>query len=121
MCVPAMISLQFLGETFITTVISLLSAIIVVHVLLPGFNSMFNYNIQPRFSNPGLIAFIIIITVFTGFISGIFPALYLASSNPVITLKGKVINGQSYSIFRQSLIVFQFSILGINFWLLYSF
>lgn len=106
----SMISLQFLGETFITTVISLLSAIIVVHVLLPGFNSMFNYNIQPRFSDPGLIAFIIIITVFTGFISGIFPALYLASSNPVITLKGKVINGQSYSIFRQSLIVFQFSI-----------
>ena len=42
--------------------------------------------------------------------SGLFPALYLASSNPVDALKGKIITSHSYSFFRQSLIVFQFTI-----------
>ncbi len=57
-----------------------------------------------------MLVFLLAVTVFTGFISGLFPALYLASSNPIDTLKGKMITGHSYSIFRQSLIVFQFVI-----------
>jgi hypothetical protein len=43
-------------------------------------------------------------------ISGLLPALYLSSSNPVDTLKGEIITSHSYSIFRQSLIIFQFTI-----------
>jgi hypothetical protein len=57
-----------------------------------------------------MIASFICITLFTGLISGIFPALYLAASNPIDTLKGKMISGHSYSVFRQSLIIFQFAI-----------
>ena len=106
---PAIV-LQFLGETFIITIISLLSAIILVRMLLIGFNSMFNYDIHLRLLDFNMIAFFICITLFTGLISGIFPALYLAASNPIDTLKGKMITGHSYSVFRQSLIVFQFVI-----------
>jgi hypothetical protein len=51
-----------------------------------------------------------LITLLTGFISGVLPALYLASSNPISALKGEKITGHSFSIFRQSLIVFQFVI-----------
>jgi putative ABC transport system permease protein len=104
------IVLQFLGETFIITLLSLLTAIILVRILLIGFNSMFNYDIHLRFMDFKMLTFFIIITLFTGFISGLFPALYLASSNPVDALKGKIITSHSYSFFRQSLIVFQFVI-----------
>jgi putative ABC transport system permease protein len=104
------IALQFLGETFIITLISLLSAVILVLVLLAGFNTMFNYDIHMRLLDFNMIAFFITITLFTGMISGLFPALYLASFNPINALKGKIITDHSYSIFRQSLIVFQFAI-----------
>jgi ABC-type antimicrobial peptide transport system permease subunit len=104
------IVLQFLGETLIITLGSLISAIILVRVLLAGFNSMFNYNISLGLLNVNMLAFFIGIALFTCFISGFLPALYLASSSPVNTLKGKIITGHSYSIFRQSLIVFQFAI-----------
>jgi putative ABC transport system permease protein len=104
------IVVQFLGETFIITLISLISSLILVRILIVGFNSMFNYNIHLQLLDFRMLAFLLAVTVFTGFISGLFPALYLASSNPIDTLKGKLITGHSYSIFRQSLIVFQFVI-----------
>ncbi len=104
------IVIQFLGETFIITLISLLTSLILVTLLLRGFNSMFNYDIHLHLLNFNMLAFLIAVTLFTGLVSGIFPALYLASSKPIDTLKGKMVTGHSYSIFRQSLIVFQFTI-----------
>ena len=104
------IAFQYLGETFIITLISLISALILIRVLLVGFNSMFNYNIQLQLLNIKMLAFLTAVTLFTGLISGIFPAIYLASANPIDTLKGKMITEHSYNIFRQSLIVFQFVI-----------
>jgi putative ABC transport system permease protein len=104
------IVIQFLGETFIITFASLISAVILITLLLRGFNSMFNYDIHLQLLNINMITFLIAVTLFTGLVSGIFPSLYLASSNPIDTLKGKMITGHSYSIFRQSLIVFQFTI-----------
>ena len=101
---------QFLGETFIITLVSLLSAIILVKALLAGFNTMFNYDIHLRLLDFRMIAFFIAIVSFTGLISGLLPALYLASSNPISVLQGKIVKSHSYSIFRQSLIVFQFAI-----------
>lgn len=104
------IVLQFLGETLIITLSSLICAIILVRLLLAGFNTMFNYNISLGLLNLNMIAIFICIALFTCFVSGFLPALYLASSSPVNALKGKIITGHSYSIFRQSLIVFQFVI-----------
>lgn len=104
------IVLQFLGETFIITLGSLIIAILLVRLLLAGFNSMFNYNISLGLFNINMVAFFIGISLFTCFISGFLPALYLASSSPISALKGKIITGHSYSILRQSLIVFQFVI-----------
>lgn len=101
---------QCLGETFIITLTGLLSAVILVRVLLAGFNTMFNYDIHLALLDFKMIGFFITITFFTGLISGLFPALYLASSNPIDALKGKIITAHSYSFFRQSLIVFQFAI-----------
>ncbi|MDX9773240.1 MAG: ABC transporter permease [Bacteroidales bacterium] len=104
------IILQFLGETLIITLLSLFVAIILVQVLLIGFNTMFNYDIHLRLLDFNIIAFSILITLFSSMISGLLPALYLASSDPIDALKGGIIKGHSYSIFRQSLIVFQFTI-----------
>lgn len=104
------IILQFLGETFIVTIISLLSAVILVQILLVGFNKMFSYDIHLHLTDFKLIISFIAITLITGLISGLLPALYLSSSNPVNALKGRIMSANSYSVFRQSLIIFQFAI-----------
>lgn len=103
------IAIQYLGETFILTTISLISALVLVRILLPGLNAILSFDIQLSADLP-VIAFLIAVTMFTGLISGLIPALYLASCNPVEALKGKLIASHSYSFFRQSLIVFQFTI-----------
>jgi len=101
---------QFLGEIFIITLFSLFTAIVLVRLLLVGFNTMFNNDIQFQLLDFRMILFLLVIALFTGLASGLFPALYLASSSPVNVLKGKIITSHSYSKFRQGLIVFQFVI-----------
>ena len=104
------IVIQFLGETFIITLTSLVSAIVVVKLLLAGFNTMFHNDIQFNMLSLNMVLFFVSVTVFTGLVSGLLPAMYLASSNPINVLKGKLSTSHSYSSFRQGLIVFQFTI-----------
>ncbi len=104
------IILQYLGETFILILISLFFAVDLVRILLRGFNSMTNGNLGFNFSDFRVILGLAVITVFSVLVSGLLPAIYLSSSNPVNTLKGKVVTSHSFSFFRQSLIVFQFTI-----------
>jgi len=101
---------QFLGETFIVTLISLFLALVLAKEITTVFSGLFGGSINFRFTDLHLILIFAAITLFTGLISGLFPALYLASSNPINVLKGKVTTSHSYSAFRQGLIVFQFAI-----------
>jgi ABC-type antimicrobial peptide transport system permease subunit len=71
---------------------------------------MFNGDIHLRFAEINVILVITGIALFSGLVSGLLPALFLSSSNPVTILKAKIITSHSYGIFRQSLIVFQFAI-----------
>jgi ABC-type antimicrobial peptide transport system permease subunit len=104
------IILQYLGETLIFVLISLLFASELVRILLRGFNSMTNGNLQFNYSDMRVILGLVLITIFCVLFSGLLPAIYLSYTNPVDTLKGKVVTSHSFSLFRQSLIVFQFTI-----------
>lgn len=104
------IVIQFLGETFILTFLSLITAIILVNLLINGFNTLFHSDIHFNLLSLRMVLFFIVVAIFTGLASGLLPALYLASSNPINVLKGKLATSHSFSAFRQGLIVFQFAI-----------
>ena len=104
------IVLQYLGETLFITILSLACAAIITDALLFVFNRMFNAGIQLSLLSIDTISFFIAVTLFTAFVSGLIPALYLSSSDPINILKGKAIKNHSFSTFRQVLIVFQFTI-----------
>jgi ABC-type antimicrobial peptide transport system permease subunit len=106
----SVIMLQFLGESSIIILASLLTASFLVDMLLPFLNATINADIHLRLPDLKTILILIGIALFTGIVAGILPALYLASSNPLTVLKGRIAPGHNYSIFRQSLIVFQFTI-----------
>jgi ABC-type antimicrobial peptide transport system permease subunit len=106
----SLIIYQFLGETFIIILAGLITAVFLVNLLLGSFNAILHNDIQLRLLDLDMILILAGIALFTGLASGLFPALYLASSNPLSVLKGKMITSHSYSTFRQSLIIFQFTI-----------
>ncbi len=99
---------QFMLESILISIISLLLAGLLVAVLLPVFNSVLQYNLELHYL-PQFVSGIIGITLITGIVSGIYPALFLSSFKPVKILKGSLYPGKSSSLFRRILVVFQFT------------
>ena len=100
---------QFLSESLLLAVFTTIVAVLIGWLLLPQFNLLTGKDIHLRFDAP-LILTLISITVFTGLVSGSYPALYLSKFNPLAILKGKFDSSLSELIARKGLVVFQFSI-----------
>jgi putative ABC transport system permease protein len=80
---------QFLGESFMVSLIAVLLSVAVIQLVLPSFNQFTGKALTFNpFYEPLLVGGLIGIVIIAGFISGIYPALFLSSFNPVTTLKG---------------------------------
>jgi ABC-type antimicrobial peptide transport system permease subunit len=106
----SLIVYQFLGETCVIITAGLVSAMFLVNILLPLINAVLKTDMHLNLLNLRTIGILTAIALFTGSVAGLLPAFYLASSNPVNILKEKSSKNNSYSVFRQGLIVFQFTI-----------
>ena len=100
---------QFLSESFLLCLLSLLVAMLLTWVLLPVFDTLTGKDLHP-WNEPRLIFVIAGLTLFAGLLSGCYPAFYLSSFKPVSVLKGKLIHHFSAALLRKSLVVFQFTI-----------
>ncbi|AHM62855.1 hypothetical protein D770_23050 [Flammeovirgaceae bacterium 311] len=110
----SMLMLQYLGESVMMTFLAVILAVLLVVVFLPQFNEITGKQLFLNF-DPGLVLVIAGVTLFTGIISGSYPALYLSGFKPVNILKGRVtagrLNSSAGEIFaRKGLVVFQFSV-----------
>jgi putative ABC transport system permease protein len=101
--------IQYLGESMTLSFIALLIAICIVLLLLPQFSEITGKHISMTW-DANVILFILCITLFTGFISGSYPALYLSGFNPVKVLKGKIKTSIGELWVRKGLVIFQFTI-----------
>lgn len=106
----SLIVYQFLGETCVIVIAGLVTAVFLVNILLPVINAVLKTDMHLSLLHLRTIGILTSIALFTGSVAGLLPAFYLASSNPVNILKEKVSKNASYSVFRQGLIVFQFTI-----------
>jgi putative ABC transport system permease protein len=102
---------QFFTESIFIAFAALLVAILLVELLLPVFNNLAGKEmILNLFGNPIILIEILAITLFTGLISGSYPALLLSSFRPIKVLRGKFETVNSKSLFRKILVVTQFSL-----------
>jgi len=101
--------LQYLFEAVLMTFLSLVIAVIVVALLLPQFNELTQKSLHFHFDLRVCLA-LLGITLFTGLLSGSYPALYLSGFKPVLVLKGKFINSMAEKLTRKGLVIFQFSL-----------
>jgi hypothetical protein len=100
---------QFIGESVLMTLISLILAVNVVAIVLPQFNLITGKDLSLSFS-PQLIMVLVGITLVTGLIAGSYPAVYLSGFNPATVLKGKVKGSVGEVWVRKGLVAFQFTL-----------
>ena len=101
---------QFYSESLLTALLAFIISILLVLSLLPFFNDLAGKNIHLAWDNVLFWTAGIGFTVFTGFIAGSYPALYLSSFRPVKVLKGTYIAAKSATIPRKVLVVLQFTV-----------
>ncbi len=108
----AQLIFQFLGETGITTFLSLAGSILVVFICLPFVNNLLEIHLSiSLLYSARFIFFIISALLLVTFLSGFYPALVLSGFKPVTVLKSVVHTNNIKGIsFRRALVVFQFVI-----------
>jgi len=100
---------QFLSESFLTTLLALMLAVVMVELFLPAFNNLTGKSLEMLSLGPlRLTLGLIIIGVFVGFASGSYPSFFLSSFKPVDVLKSGAMRGVRGSILRRVLVTFQF-------------
>ena len=105
---------QFVGESFLFTVLSYILAMVIVEFSMPVFQNISGHDLRGFYidkswfwlSSAGII-------VVVGFLSGLYPAIVLSSYKPIDVIRalpGR--NGKGF-FFRNSLVTFQFIITGV--------
>ena len=81
---------QFMFETLIICFMALLVGIILAEFLVPAYSSLWNYmKIELTFTRYLFFwVFLLLLLLLTGFMSGVYPAIYVSSFSPVHILKG---------------------------------
>ncbi|HYK46731.1 MAG TPA: ABC transporter permease [Parafilimonas sp.] len=102
---------QFLGESVLVAVVALIVAVIIVAAVLPFFNQLAQTNLKVGAGNTLQVAgFLLLLVVFAGILSGIYPAAVLSSFRPVEVLKGKFQRSLQGLSARKFLVTLQFAI-----------
>ncbi len=101
---------QFFSESLLMAAFAFVFAIIIVQLVLPFFNSVSGKQINIPFTNIYFWLCCIAFSLITGLISGLYPAFYLSSFQPVKVLKGTFKAGRAASFPRRILVVLQFSV-----------
>ncbi|MCP4724067.1 MAG: FtsX-like permease family protein, partial [bacterium] len=102
--------LQYMGESFFYTISALLLAFLLSVFLLPVLREFTGKQIDLSLINIWqFLGSTLIVIIITGFVSGIYPALFLSSFEPVKVMKG-ILNPRNSSFLkmRRFLLAFQF-------------
>ncbi len=102
---------QFLADSFVTTVLSVIFGLITAWLALPLLNTFSGKDLSMAvFGDPIVIGSIVVLTVLVTLMAGAYPALILSSYRPALVLKGGKQQGRAGSGLRNGLIVFQYSV-----------
>lgn len=102
---------QFLTESVVLSLLALVVSVVLVYLLLPGYNNLIRmqleFNLFERF---WILPVLLLFAVLIGVLSGSYPAFVLASFRPSAVLSSnKSSGGRNKGILRNLLIVMQFT------------
>lgn len=101
---------QFIGESILLTFIACTLSIGLLQLLMPLYNQLLGFTLTVSWNTMPIYVFLAGVIIVVGFLAGSYPAFFLSVFSPIQALKGKLRLGKGGSIFRQALVVVQFSI-----------
>ena len=102
--------IQFMLESFILVLISVVVAVGLVMLFLPQFNTLSEKSFEFRhLIEPGMLMIIGAVLLFVTLLGGSYPAIFISGFEPAIVLKGKFAFRKGSNVFRQMLIGLQFT------------
>jgi putative ABC transport system permease protein len=101
--------IQYMAESFLMSFLALVTAVLITILLLPEFNKITQKSLHFYFNTKFCVA-LAGITLLTGLLSGVYPALYLSGFKPVTILKGRLSSSLAEQVTRKGLVIFQFSL-----------
>ncbi|MCR9252189.1 MAG: ABC transporter permease [bacterium] len=104
---------QFLSETFMITLVSVLIALGISELLLQNLTPILGYQLSlDIWGQPQILLFIALLIIFVTILSGFYPAILLSRMEAVVALKNKITatrHGGGLSL-RRALVIAQFTI-----------
>ena len=101
---------QFLSESMLMTSLAFFLALMLVELSLPFLNKLISLQFMPAdLVQPKLLILLVGLFILIGIGSGYYPAFFLSTFKPVVTLKNKTGNSRG-AVFRKVLVVAQFAI-----------
>ncbi len=100
---------QFLGESLLLSMFAITISIPITILLMPAVNNFTQGDLgYLAIFNWQILSLLLGIGIFTGLISGIYPAMVLAAIKPIKVLKSTINLKPGNGNFRRALVVFQF-------------
>ena len=102
---------QFLVESILMCIVSLIVAILLIELLMPGYNNMMQIFLSLNYFQPWYtIPVLMLVAIVVGILSGTYPAFFLSSFRPVAVLTGELKSGTKSGTLRSALVVVQMTI-----------
>ncbi len=101
--------IQFLSESVIISLISFVIALGICYLSISLIRDLINLELSEIFT-PGNILIQLAIVMFIGLVSGIYPAFFISSFNPLMVFRGKFISNKKGQLLRKGLVISQFTI-----------
>ncbi len=102
---------RFVGESVSYAFAGFLLAILITELLLPIFSDIMGRDLDfTPVADFRVLFLFFMLSLFIGFLSGTYPAFYLSGFKPARVLKGELTRGSGGALFRNILVIVQFSI-----------
>lgn len=100
---------QFISESFILMIVSFVLSFIILLLLLPAFNNLtgkvFSFNDLIQSTN---LIWMVLIVIVASILSGLYPAFYLTSLSPLVSIRGEGVKSSGNLPVRRILVLLQF-------------
>ena len=102
---------QFIIESTVMAIIALIGSLVIVELFAPFFGSMLGVPLSADMVyDTSFLLGLILIAVLVGFLSGLYPALFVSGVLPAKAIRGRVFDGIGSAKLRAGLVILQFSI-----------
>ncbi len=101
---------QFFGESLLHSVLAMALALILVEIALPAFNQITSRRLSLDLAHADIVLCLLAIVLLAGFISGLYPSLFLSSFPPARLFKSSAHPRGHGALFRKTLVISQFAL-----------